>query len=237
MHLVQSRTARNFTSAAQFHTARQQPALAASGSEPLLRNARLGARRRRPAPRQRPARGRRPLIEGAAPSCRWTASGGSATSARRRAHRRQADPRRRAQPVGSGNAEVIDARGRIVMPGFIDTHHHQFETALRSFLADSILIDDGSGTPSARHRLLRNTSPAGSRVRAACYRPQDVYISELFGGLRSSTTASPPCTTSRRSTTRRSIRTPAVRRPDRLRAARRVRLLRERRRRGRQPVP
>src|SRR5437867_276452 len=33
-------------------------------------------------------------------------------------------------------AAGLDARGRIVMPGFIDTHHHQFETALRSFLAD-----------------------------------------------------------------------------------------------------
>ena len=40
----------------------------------------------------------------------------------------------------AGGAAVIDARGRIVMPGFIDTHHHQFETALRSFLADGILI-------------------------------------------------------------------------------------------------
>src|SRR6185295_994051 len=39
-----------------------------------------------------------------------------------------------------GGAGVIDARGKIVMPGFIDTHHHQFETALRSFLADGVLI-------------------------------------------------------------------------------------------------
>src|SRR5262245_56686064 len=29
--------------------------------------------------------------------------------------------------------EEIDARGKIVMPGFVDTHHHQFETAIRSF--------------------------------------------------------------------------------------------------------
>jgi len=44
----------------------------------------------------------------------------------------------------AGDASVIDARGRIVMPGFIDTHHHQFETALRSFLANGLLLP---GTP------------------------------------------------------------------------------------------
>src|SRR5205823_13963331 len=46
----------------------------------------------------------------------------------------------------AGGAAEIDARGRIVMPGFIDTHHHQFETVLRSFLADGVLIKDNSGT-------------------------------------------------------------------------------------------
>src|SRR5215468_4770748 len=50
--------------------------------------------------------------------------------------------------LGAGDAGAIDARGRIVMPGFIDTHHHQFETALRSFLADGVLINDMSNTPS-----------------------------------------------------------------------------------------
>jgi 5-methylthioadenosine/S-adenosylhomocysteine deaminase len=32
--------------------------------------------------------------------------------------------------LSAGTAAEIDATGRIVMPGFIDTHHHQFETAL-----------------------------------------------------------------------------------------------------------
>jgi 5-methylthioadenosine/S-adenosylhomocysteine deaminase len=76
-------------------------------------------------------------------------------------------------------ADVIDARGRVVMPGFIDTHHHQFETALRSFLADGILINDGSNTPSGNTTyfefILLKFAPV--------YRPQDVYINELFGGL------------------------------------------------------
>jgi 5-methylthioadenosine/S-adenosylhomocysteine deaminase len=76
-------------------------------------------------------------------------------------------------------AGVIDATGRIVMPGFIDTHHHQFETALRSFLANGILINDGSGSPSANptyfEYILLKFAPV--------YRPEDVYINELFGGL------------------------------------------------------
>src|SRR5215510_15142165 len=79
----------------------------------------------------------------------------------------------------AGDAGVIDARGRIVMPGFIDTHHHQFETALRSFLSNGILINDGSNTPSSNPTyfefILLKFAPV--------YRPQDVYISELFGGL------------------------------------------------------
>ncbi len=81
--------------------------------------------------------------------------------------------------LAAGTAEVIDARGRIVMPGFIDTHHHQFETALRSFLADGVLINDGSGTPSGSTTyfefILNKFAPV--------YRPQDVYINELFGAL------------------------------------------------------
>jgi cytosine/adenosine deaminase-related metal-dependent hydrolase len=77
------------------------------------------------------------------------------------------------------DAAEIDARGRIVMPGFIDTHHHQFETALRSFLTNGVLINDGSGSPSSNptyfEYILLQFAPV--------YRPRDVYISELFGGL------------------------------------------------------
>ena len=79
----------------------------------------------------------------------------------------------------AGGATEIDAKGRIVMPGFIDTHHHQFETALRSFLADGVLINDGSGSPSGSityfEYILLKFAPV--------YRPQDVYINELFAGL------------------------------------------------------
>jgi cytosine/adenosine deaminase-related metal-dependent hydrolase len=79
----------------------------------------------------------------------------------------------------AGGAAEIDARGKIVMPGFIDTHHHQFETALRSFLADGLLINDGSNSPSGNTTyyefILNKFAPV--------YQPDDVYINELFGGL------------------------------------------------------
>ena len=76
-------------------------------------------------------------------------------------------------------AGEIDARGKIIMPGFVDTHHHQAWTAIRSSIPDSILIDDKSGTPSAAQNYFGNIL-LGFAPR---YRPQDVYISELFGGL------------------------------------------------------
>ncbi len=78
-----------------------------------------------------------------------------------------------------GDAAEIDARGRIVMPGMIDTHHHQFETALRSFLADGVLINDGSGSRASDRTYFEFILLTFAPV----YRPQDVYISELFGGL------------------------------------------------------
>jgi cytosine/adenosine deaminase-related metal-dependent hydrolase len=83
------------------------------------------------------------------------------------------------------NAAEIDARGKVVMPGFIDTHHHQAWTAIRSAIPDSILINDGTGTASAEQNYFENVLAGltGTTGFARHYRPEDVYISELFGGL------------------------------------------------------
>jgi len=89
------------------------------------------------------------------------------------------------QNLSVGNATEIDARGKVVMPGFIDTHHHQAWTAIRSAIPDSILIDDGTGTASAEQNYFAHVlaGPTGTTGFARHYRPDDVYISELFGGL------------------------------------------------------
>ena len=79
--------------------------------------------------------------------------------------------------IDAPDAAVIDASGHIVMPGFIDAHSHQFETALRSFLADGILINDGR--PESAHNYYKSVLQKLSMG----YRPQDVYINELFAGI------------------------------------------------------
>jgi len=75
------------------------------------------------------------------------------------------------QPNLKADAQVIDASNTIVMPGFIDTHHHQYETILRSILADGLL----AGPKSYQSEIQGILTPA--------YRPEDAYISELVASL------------------------------------------------------
>ena len=41
--------------------------------------------------------------------------------------------------ISAADAEVVDCSGTIVMPGFITTHHHQYETLQRSIVPDGLL--------------------------------------------------------------------------------------------------
>lgn len=74
-------------------------------------------------------------------------------------------------------AAVIDAAGMIVMPGFVDTHHHQYQTALRSFLSDGLLFNDG--LPHGQKNYLDYIHSTITPV----YRPQDAFIAELVSSL------------------------------------------------------
>jgi cytosine/adenosine deaminase-related metal-dependent hydrolase len=67
-----------------------------------------------------------------------------------------------------GDAEVVDAAGSIVIPGFIDTHRHTWETALRGSAPDATLDDYFV-------EILDTFAPV--------YRPEDVYNSNLAGSL------------------------------------------------------
>ncbi len=72
------------------------------------------------------------------------------------------------QPRVEAEARVIDVSGRIVVPGFVDTHRHTWEAAIRG-VAPNATLDDYFV------EILDTFAPA--------YRPEDVYASNLAGAL------------------------------------------------------
>ena len=72
-------------------------------------------------------------------------------------------------------AVVVDAGGMIVMPGFVDTHHHQYETILRGILADGVLGSPNDGKKTYQGVIQGIFTPV--------YQPEDAYISELVASL------------------------------------------------------
>ncbi len=68
----------------------------------------------------------------------------------------------------SKDAQIIDASKMIVMPGFVDTHRHTWQGVIRGVSSDWTLADYLDGVLG--------------RMSAA-FRPQDVYVSNLYGAL------------------------------------------------------
>jgi cytosine/adenosine deaminase-related metal-dependent hydrolase len=72
------------------------------------------------------------------------------------------------QPGIDADAEVLDVTGQIVIPGFVDTHRHTWEAAIRG-CAPNATLDDYFV------EVLDTFAPL--------YRPEDVYASNLAGTL------------------------------------------------------
>src|SRR4029450_11234151 len=64
-----------------------------------------------------------------------------------------------APTISATDAEVVDCSGTIVMPGFITTHHHQYETIQPSIIAARSLR--GSLAPEALRSGVQNIWTAG----------------------------------------------------------------------------
>jgi cytosine/adenosine deaminase-related metal-dependent hydrolase len=75
----------------------------------------------------------------------------------------------------NATASVVDASGMIVLPGFVDTHHHQYETILRGILADGVLGSVNDGKKTYQGVIQGIFTPV--------YQPEDAYISELVASL------------------------------------------------------
>ncbi|WP_026198123.1 amidohydrolase family protein [Sciscionella marina] len=70
--------------------------------------------------------------------------------------------------LGAADAEIVDAVGKIVLPGFVDTHRHTWQTAFRGIGADWTFEQYRAGM----HGTLRPR-----------YRPEDVYLGNLLGRI------------------------------------------------------
>jgi 5-methylthioadenosine/S-adenosylhomocysteine deaminase len=73
-----------------------------------------------------------------------------------------------AERVDAPHAEMIDATGRIVMPGFVDNHRHTWQTAFRGAGADWTFPE----WATAMHGTVK-----------VHYQPEDVYAGTLLGRL------------------------------------------------------
>ena len=73
-----------------------------------------------------------------------------------------------APDIDASDAEVIDVTGDVVIPGFVDSHRHTWETPIRG-CAPNATLDDYFGI------VLDGF--------AVAYRPEDVYIGNYMGAL------------------------------------------------------
>ena len=101
-------------------------------------------------------------------------------------------------PNLGGDGATIDCTGMIVMPGFINTHHHQYYTIQRAVIADGLLNGNWpqetyNSVPSAiwtTGRLAVGGQTIWDLGRSP-YDPEDCYISELvasWGGINAGVT-------------------------------------------------
>lgn len=70
--------------------------------------------------------------------------------------------------ISAGDAEMIDASDMIVMPGFVDTHHHVWAGILRN-IGTGIPLEKDASHLSFLNKLAPN------------FRPEDAYIGNLIG--------------------------------------------------------
>src|SRR5690349_208974 len=95
--------------------------------------------------------------------------------------------------ISASDAEIVDCSGAIVMPGFVTTHHHQYETLQRSNIPDGLLT--GAWPQESYGSVVQNIWTAGRiadpqnansvvwDLGRSPYDPEDCYISELVACL------------------------------------------------------
>jgi 5-methylthioadenosine/S-adenosylhomocysteine deaminase len=72
----------------------------------------------------------------------------------------------------TADAHVLDCTDKIVLPGFVNSHLHMFQTALRGYWSDALAEDYFAQSRTGRDAIFHQ------------YTPEDVYWSEFVGALQ-----------------------------------------------------
>ena len=88
------------------------------------------------------------------------------------------------------DAQIIECGGLVIMPGFVNTHHHQYYTAQRAIIADGSLF---GSWPQESYFSLHEITTTGRMMDAnwqviwdlgrSPYEPEDCYIAELLASV------------------------------------------------------
>ena len=94
--------------------------------------------------------------------------------------------------IRASNAQTVDCSGMIVMPGFINTHHHQYYTPQRAIIADGNILP-GDDWPQEAYNTVAGQIWTTGRLSdngvviwdlgRSPYEPEDCYIAELVASL------------------------------------------------------
>ena len=94
--------------------------------------------------------------------------------------------------IRASNVQTVDCTGLIVMPGFINTHHHQYYTAQRAIIADGNILP-GDDWPQEAYNTVAGQIWTTGRLTdngtviwdlgTPPYQPDDLYIAELVASL------------------------------------------------------
>lgn len=93
-------------------------------------------------------------------------------------------------PNLDATAQVVECGGMVILPGFINTHHHQFYTAQRSILSDGKLF---ASWPQESYFSIHDICTTGRMMNTSGeviwdlgrspYDPEDCYIAELLASV------------------------------------------------------
>ena len=83
------------------------------------------------------------------------------------------------------STEIIDCANKVLSPGFVDTHHHVWQSQLKGRRADQLVLDyayTGKLTCACRSKRIAKAEPRGIHLgilQSYNYTPEDIFWGQM----------------------------------------------------------